>query len=94
MFVCWMDLIETLWNVKFTDVDIEKYNDRDLIETLWNVKAFQHVPDCIVIPRFNRDIVECKGSILIVAFSSSRIDLIETLWNVKVFSSPAPSPAR
>ena len=34
---------------------------RDLIETLWNVKNTSAPPDTSA-PRFNRDIVECKGT--------------------------------
>ena len=35
-----IDLIETLWNVKYTYFIPFFASDSDLIETLWNVKFF------------------------------------------------------
>ena len=33
------DLIETLWNVKRREKNVDGKAERDLIETLWNVKC-------------------------------------------------------
>ena len=55
----------------------------DLIDTLWNVKLPGSYHRFICRPRFNRYIVECKGTHIKPRTSSIR-DLIDTLWNVKV----------
>ena len=56
-------LIETLWNVK-TLVEVYPGCPRMvLIETLWNVKETVFSPVKTPNPRFNRNIVECKGVI-------------------------------
>ena len=53
------DLIDTLWNVKMFQVELNGINITDLIDTLWNVKTTKlqqnHHP-----LGFNRYIVECK----------------------------------
>ena len=56
-----VDLIETLWNVKYQSWLTTEYLAVDLIETLWNVKVLPRIM-CRKLPlRFNRDIVECKA---------------------------------
>ena len=54
----------------------------DLIDTLWNVKhgACADLQRCNC--RFNRYIVECKGT-RINKVAIRQQDLIDTLWNVK-----------
>ena len=54
------DLIETLWNVKLMEEEIEESLYNDLIETLWNVKYTAKSIYAALNTGFNRDIVECK----------------------------------
>ena len=54
----------------------------DLIETLWNVKENSPLIPDTRFPRFNRNIVECKGTACLI-IPKAVCDLIETLWNVK-----------
>ena len=53
------DLIETLWNVKLTEMPALNLRPEDLIETLWNVK-YSSGMKLVNATGFNRDIVECK----------------------------------
>ena len=77
-----LDLIDTLWNVKFYCYRDCNAFEKDLIDTLWNVKIRQLQQMKICSSRFNRYIVECKGE-RDGRLEPSRCDLIDTLWNVK-----------
>ena len=65
-----IDLIETLWNVKDHRSEDQKRSRFDLIETLWNVKSVETGKNNNVNLRFNRDIVECKVSLIASSFQS------------------------
>ena len=54
-----------------------------LIETLWNVKKELYCPLGAFSFGINRNIVECKGTLLLNLLTASQV-LIETLWNVKM----------
>ena len=57
---CVSVLIETLWNVKTFTRALPKNLLEVLIETLWNVKTVSPLFAVNVLPRINRNIVECK----------------------------------
>ena len=76
-------LIETLWNVKQHHLRQSIFNVRVLIETLWNVKDNRFTNLRAKDSCFNRNIVECKGTLRASVRRCPRRVLIETLWNVK-----------
>ena len=80
--ICFIVLIETLWNVKLRDWFGTEEAVNVLIETLWNVKRFCDKERLESLKRFNRNIVECKVLYPRGESENSRV-LIETLWNVK-----------
>ena len=77
-----VDLIDTLWNVKRFLFWKGKRISNDLIDTLWNVKVSGELNEVVAELGFNRYIVECKALSAASAFACSP-DLIDTLWNVK-----------
>ena len=68
---------------KATKILEDGHTVRVLIETLWNVKVSAENTEESVSLRINRNIVECKVSLL-VNFLLRFVVLIETLWNVKI----------
>ena len=54
------DLIDTLWNVKYSQFVDRSTGELDLIDTLWNVKVKIAAASMAGLAGFNRYIVECK----------------------------------